>query len=133
MTQDQEQSPDGVGAASDVDERVEDDLLTALSDPRSRAILRSIANRTLTAAELSEALDLPLSTVYRKLDRLVETPLVEETHRLASDGRHPAQYSCPVDRIEVTLSGDGNGRLDIDMSPRSGAAADSEFAAGADR
>lgn len=81
-------------------------LLDALGDRRLRSILRVTADQAMTAAELSERLDIPLSTVYRKLDTLVETPLLERDYRLAADGKHPAQYRCPVQWVCVAIGDD---------------------------
>lgn len=104
MTRDPSQSSDETNSASELDEQVQDAILTAISDPGCRAILQITSDRALTATELSEALDLPLSTVYRKLNRLTNTSLLEKTHRLGFDGKHPSQYRCTVDRIHIKLS-----------------------------
>lgn len=88
----------------ELDEQFQNELLSALSDPQCRAILRATAGRRRTAAELAEELDLPLSTTYRKLDRLTDASLVEETCRLAFDGKHAQQYRCAVEEIHIELS-----------------------------
>jgi predicted transcriptional regulator len=87
----------------------------------------------LTAAELSEKLDLPLSTVYRKLDRLLEVPLLQETHRLSSSGRHPCQYRCRLDWVHVEMSEEGRSLFQIQASLRSDTSSESEFSGGDDQ
>ncbi|MFC7134748.1 MULTISPECIES: helix-turn-helix domain-containing protein [Salinibaculum] len=86
-------------------------VFDALSDADCRAIIRAIG-RPLTAREVATRCDLPLSTAYRKLDALQETPLVEQTYRLRERGKHPQQYQrsadsllvrFPDERVEVTV------------------------------
>lgn len=112
-----ERRPSGsFDTTSKPDETTRDDILSALGDCSSRAILRETADRALTAAELSETLDLPLSTVYRKVERLVDVSLVDETNRLSSDGRHPCQYRCAVDEILVAVSDADDRAFDVYLS-----------------
>ena len=59
-------------------------LLAALEDEDCRAILEETDPEALSASELSEACDLPLSTTYRKVDKLTEAGLLEEQIRLSS-------------------------------------------------
>lgn len=91
-----------------LDDRGRDELLKTLSDPKSRAVLRVTSAEALTAAELSERLDLPLSTVYRKVDRLLDASLIEGSRRIAADGKHPRQYRCIVERVHVELPGESD-------------------------
>lgn len=104
--------------ARDLDDAVHDRLLGVLGDPACRGILHATTHCARTAAELGDELDLPLSTVYRKLDELTATPLIEETYRLPSDGKNSRQYRCLVDHIEVRLDGpDEAAGTDTDRTP----------------
>jgi Fe2+ or Zn2+ uptake regulation protein len=87
----------------------------------------------LTAAELSAELDLPLSTVYRKLDRLLEASLLRETHRLSSSGRHPCQYRCTLDWVHIEMSGEGRSLFQVKASLRSDPASESVSSGGDDQ
>lgn len=81
-------------------------ILSILGDDTSREILET-AERPMTAKELIETCSLPRSTVYRKLDRLASTPLMEETTRPRVYGKHPEQYQrrpCSI-RIHVPPTG----------------------------
>lgn len=117
MIQDQRQLSDGTEPTFDPDEQSRSTLLRALGDPKSRAILRATSERARTASELSEELDLPLSTLYRKLSRLVDATIVEETPRLASRGRHPSQYRCAIEQVHIRMSEDEEEFVDVDVSP----------------
>ena len=118
MIRDHRQLSGGTDPTFDPYEQSENALLRALGDPKSRAILRATSGRARTASELSEELDLPLSTLYRKLNRLVDASIVEETPRLASRGRHPSQYRCGIEQIHIHMSEEDEKFVDIDLSPK---------------
>jgi DNA-binding transcriptional ArsR family regulator len=82
------------------------EVLAALTDPKCRAILRSVPEEPVTAAHLAESVDLPLSTMYRKLDQLTEVSLMEETTKLSARGRHPQQYDTCVEAVEIQIAYD---------------------------
>lgn len=116
MVQDRRQLSDGADSNFASNEQSRSALLRALGDPKARAILRATTDGTRTASELSEELDIPLSTLYRKLDRLVDALLIEETPRIASRGRHPSQYHCVVEQVHIRMSEEDEQFIDIDVS-----------------
>lgn len=89
------------------------DLLSALEDEDCRALLRAASGETLSASELSELCDLPLSTTYRKVDTLTEVGLFEEQLRLRQSGKHISEYGLRIDGIQLSLSG---GCIDMETS-----------------
>ena len=97
-------------------------VLGALADPGCRCILRAIGPSALTASECSAACDLPLSTTYRKLERLAEAGLLEEQLRLRRDGKHASQYRRRFDGVQVALDEDGTFDVAIDPRAEAGAA-----------
>ncbi|WP_233203900.1 transcriptional regulator [Halegenticoccus soli] len=80
-------------------------VLDALDDADCRAIVRRL-DGAMTARELSEACDIPLSTVYRKLDRLTEASLVDERLDLRADGHHTRRYRLAFGRVRFALGDD---------------------------
>lgn len=85
-----------------------DALLGALDDAGCRAILAATGDAALSASELSEACDLPLSTAYRKLELLTEVGLVEERTRIRRSGKHASEYRRVVTDVVVSLdTGEG--------------------------
>lgn len=76
-------------------------VLDALNDPTCRSVLRSTLNQPKTASELAKTCDSPLSTIYRKINLLIEASLVESTYRVSSHGKHPRQYRCTVHQIPI--------------------------------
>ncbi|AXG07193.1 ArsR family transcriptional regulator [Haloplanus rubicundus] len=93
-----ERSPDETTVA-DADEVQA--ILYALQDDGCRAVLDATGEASMSANELADACDLPLSTTYRKLDTLTETGLLAERTRLCPDGKHTSEYVRAVDEILV--------------------------------
>lgn len=87
--------------------RVEGDeaepLLGALKDGDCRAILTATGEDSLSAAELSEACDLPLSTTYRKLGLLTDAGLLDERTRVRRSGKHASEYVRLVEDVLVSV------------------------------
>lgn len=92
-------------------------LLTALSDPMCRKILQAASDEAMTATELAESLKRPRSTIYRKLEILADTPLVDETYRVSDGGHHAREYEAIVGRIQITLSESNDTVLTVDREP----------------
>ena len=84
-------------------------LMAVLDDRRTDVIVAALAEAddALTVNELSERCDIPLSTVYRKIDALEEAALVESHSVLRHDGKHTSSYTLTVERIEVELTPEG--------------------------
>lgn len=83
-----------------------DATFEALADPDCRAIL-SAAETAMTTGELADACDLALSTAYRKVERLSETPLLNEGVRFDPNGDHAAEYTRGATDATVELSDGG--------------------------
>jgi DNA-binding transcriptional ArsR family regulator len=95
------------------DETDLDAVLDALNDDDCREIVRRLSE-PMTAEEISEATDIPLSTTYRKLDRLTEAELLEEGVEIRSDGQHVSRYILVFDEVIISLS--ESRELDIELS-----------------
>lgn len=81
-------------------------VLSALGGKYSAEILA--ATRTpASAQELSDELDVPIATCYRRIDDMVEAGLLEREGRQVSDrGRRTNVYRRSVDRIVLDVSED---------------------------
>jgi DNA-binding transcriptional ArsR family regulator len=77
-------------------------VLDALDDPDCRRIVEALAE-PLTASEVSDTTDIPLSTTYRKLDRLGEAGMVEERTEIRADGHHTSRYRVDFEAVVVAL------------------------------
>lgn len=83
----------------------DDELLETLVDSTARTILAALGSAK-TAREVCEEKDLPSSTVYRKLDRLVEAGLVEESTRVSLDGKHASEYERRFEDVMLHVTED---------------------------
>jgi Fe2+ or Zn2+ uptake regulation protein len=79
-------------------------VIKLLSDADCRKLLAA-TDTSMTAAELTDACDIPRATVYRKLNRLADAGLVETSQRLREQGRSPTEYRRQVDQL-LLQSGD---------------------------
>jgi len=79
-------------------------VIEALADAESRAILFSIIKKGKTAAELSLHLQIPLSSVYKKLSDLEELTLVTIDKWLISDkGRKYKVYKSRISKADISI------------------------------
>lgn len=97
----------------------EDDVktvLTALNDGDCRTILEELGDSEghLSAAELSERCDVPLSTTYRKIELLEEAGLLEEKLRIRQSGRHASEYDQRVEGVKISV--DDNDGIALELS-----------------
>lgn len=89
-----------------LDRQAELAVLAALGDPENRTILRVTGESPRTAAELRVETTIPNSTLYRKLERLVDLSLLESQVRAAGVGPHPTEYRRTFDAVYIDLSED---------------------------
>jgi len=93
-------------------------VLDALDDEDCRRIVE-VLSEPMTAKEISEGCDMPLSTTYRKLDLLTEASLLSERTVIQSDGHHTTQYEIAFERVEIELDDDHDITLAIQRRPES--------------
>ena len=87
-------------------------VLDALDDADARNIIRTL-EEPMTARELSEACDIPLSTTYRKLDLLTDAGLLAEGTQIRPDGHHTTTYEVAFEAVRVALTDDR--RLSVEV------------------
>lgn len=93
-------------------------VLDALEDEDCRRIVE-VLTEPMTAKEISEGCDMPLSTTYRKLDLLTEASLLSERTVIQSDGHHTTQYEIAFERVEIELDEDHDITVAIQRRPGS--------------
>lgn len=98
-------------------EYLSDDVLEALGDEPTRRIIEALSE-PMTANELSEACDIPLSTMYRKLDTLTDASLIAESTKIQQGGQHTTRYEVDFTEISVLLSEDHTLKANIDRPSR---------------
>ena len=79
-------------------------VIETLADSESRAILFSIIRKGNTAADLSDKLKIPLSSVYKKLADLEELTLIEvEKWMLSDKGRKYKVYKSRISKADISI------------------------------
>jgi DNA-binding transcriptional ArsR family regulator len=92
-------------------------ILDALDDTDARAIIRRL-DEPMTASEISEACDIPLSTTYRKLDLLTEASLLTEGTAIRADGHHATTYDVSFEAVRVLLTDEREFEVEIEGGAR---------------
>ena len=87
------------------------DVLDALDAPECRAIIREL-DEPMTASEISDASDIPLSTTYRKLELLTEASLLSEGVEIRPDGQHASTYELDFKEVIIGVTDE----LEFDVS-----------------
>ena len=88
-------------------------VLSTLGDEPTRAIIEALSE-PMTANELADACDIPLSTMYRKLDRLSEADLVSESTEIRQSGQHTTRYARDFTEVTVWISEEEHLRTTVD-------------------
>lgn len=81
-------------------------MFRTFGDPICRAIVEAI-DEPMSVKEVAEAADVPVSTTYKKLDRLREASLVTRETQLDFGGHHRARFIAfvTVRRVRRTKVG----------------------------
>ena len=93
-------------------------VVAALDDPDCRTIVRRL-EEPMTASELSDRCDIPMSTTYRKLERLSSASLLAEGTELRPDGHHATTYEVDFENVLVRLTDDRRLAVDVGRPARS--------------
>lgn len=92
-------------------------VLGALDDADARAMIGAL-DEPMTASELSDACDVPLSTAYRKLDLLTDAGLLVEGTEIRSDGHHATTYEVAFEEVRIVLTEDRTLSVDVARTDR---------------
>ena len=85
------------------------EILTTLSDEQNREIIKLVTNSELTILQISNMLNIPLSTVYRKTRKLEELKMIKKTKVIRTlEGLDESYYKNWTYEIVVTYR---NGEL----------------------
>ena len=93
-------------------------VLAVLSDKYSRKILSATVDEPLSAFEISKDYDIPITTVYRRIKKLVDVGLVAAVKSgRTTDGKRYDLYRSLLLRVDVSFE-DGNIRMDATVNTR---------------
>ena len=77
-----------------------------LSDPESIQIIEAVLDKPKSETTLRRELNIPQSSLYRKLSCLRETGLLMvESYSIRPDGRREASYSCAFREVRFRVEG----------------------------
>lgn len=93
-------------------------ILDALEDPDCRRILRETAE-PMTATQLVEAVDVPRSTLYRKLDLLSGASLLREEVTVNPEGGRTTRYQRDFDDVTISIDEDDQFEVNVERPSRS--------------
>ncbi|WP_435348317.1 helix-turn-helix domain-containing protein [Haloarchaeobius sp. HRN-SO-5] len=83
------------------------ELFELLADEYARAILIATADRRMSAPMLADHIDAANSTVYDRIDRLLDAGLLDGRDRISDDGDHYTAYSARLEGMAARLTADG--------------------------
>lgn len=88
--------------------------LECLGDEYSLQILSVTLQSEKSAKKISEILDIPIATVYRRIESLVEAGFLEyEGKKLTSDDKRVKVYRSYLDEVKVSFE-NGEPRIQIE-------------------
>lgn len=91
----------------------ESELLALLEDEYARAILTETSAEPMSTNTLSERCDASVTTIYRRIDRLLACGLLDERLQPQPDGNHYRVYASRLSKLSVEFV-DGERRIDIE-------------------
>ncbi|WP_338739609.1 helix-turn-helix domain-containing protein [Haloplanus salilacus] len=92
-------------------------VLDALDDADCRTIIRHF-DEPMTATEVSEKCDIPMSTTYRKLDLLTDASLLVEGTEIRPGGHHATRYELDFETVSVGVTDTQELEVSIDRPAR---------------
>jgi len=91
-----------------------DNILGIISDKFSRSILKATLERPKSALEISRDTNVPICTVYRRLQNLYDNKLVRISGEISDEGKKFFLYKSKVRAIHATFDYD---TLEIEVVP----------------
>ena len=95
------------------DER-KDTILEIMSDKYCRAIIESTMNVPRSAIEISAERNIPISTVYRRLQSLHDSKLLGISGSITSEGKKHFLYKSKIKAMTSVFNG---GNVEVEIVP----------------
>ena len=81
-----------------------EDILSLLIDKPSLTILKLLDGKEYSIQQIASTLDLPLSSAYRKVNKLEQLKIIKKTKIVRkTDGTDESFYTSWIDEIQITL------------------------------
>ncbi|MDG5777154.1 transcriptional regulator [Haloarculaceae archaeon H-GB2-1] len=79
------------------------ELLELLGDTYVQDILAATSQGQKSARELSSELEADISTIYRRVDDMLEYELLVERTQIVDDGSHHSVYKANIDHVDIDI------------------------------
>jgi predicted transcriptional regulator len=89
-----------------------DDLLEILSDKYCRSILESIMHKPKSVIEITSETNIPMSTVYRRVQTLHDSKLLAVSGMITSEGKKLFLYKSKIKEMKSTFD---NGQIEVEI------------------
>ena len=89
-----------------------DSLLEIISDRYCRIIIESIMDKPKSAMEIASETEVPISTVYRRIQMLSDNKILYITGNINEDGKKFFLYKSKVKGIQSKFS---NGSIEVEI------------------
>jgi predicted transcriptional regulator len=96
-----------------------DGLLELLGEELVRQILAASSREPMSAKELSDTCDVAPSTIYRRVEDMIDSDLLVERTQIEADGSHHSVYEANVDHLDIEID---DGTIDVSVHVREDAA-----------
>jgi len=90
------------------------ELLELLGNTYVQDILVATSQGAMSAKELSTELDSDISTIYRRVDDMLEYDLLVERTQIVEDGSHHSVYRANIDHIDIDIE-DGEFAVGVEV------------------
>ena len=97
-----------------IDDERKDIILEIMSDKYCRAIIESTMNVPRSAIEISAERNIPISTVYRRLQSLHDSKLLGISGSITSEGKKHFLYKSKVKAMTSVFNG---GNVEVEIVP----------------
>jgi len=87
-------------------------FLEILSDKYCRAILESVMDTPKSAIEVSREKDIPLSTVYRRVQQLHDSKMIRTSGVITDEGKRLFLYKSKIKEVNTSFR---DGKIDVDV------------------
>ena len=94
------------------DDSKKDALLEIVSDKYCRSILGCVMDKPKSAIEITAETNIPLSTIYRRIQILCDSKLLAVSGALSEDGKKFFLYKNKIKSINTGFS---EGKIDVEI------------------
>jgi len=87
-------------------------FLEILSDKYCRSILEAIMDIPKSAIEISREKEIPLSTVYRRIQQLHDAKMIQTSGVITEEGKRLFLYKSKIKAVNTSFH---DGKIDVDV------------------